>query len=267
MAIKIWGVSCFYLSSTEVTHLCLCTWLFLWVLGIRLRSPCLHSEPLKTESSPQSPSAWISKPSVASSALFLPHGSPLCSHIGHTYRHTYAWSPFTDTVDFFDALCLHLLLQGDCNSLCLWWKCAPVCGEALHCLISKRVGDSTLGVVREKERRLASGNGINGKWSEAFKTIFSCLTLILPPHASLIILWAEENCVDMIRGSFTRGSEKVRLFSIRLWVAEVCSLEWYEILRKKEKYLWAKSTSKCQGDYPKKCKEALECVILGQASI
>lgn len=191
----------------------------------------------------------------------------LCSHIGHTYRHTYACSPFTDTVGFFDALCLHLLLQRDCSSLCLWWKCAPVCGEALHCLISKRVGDSTLGVVREKERRLASGNGINGKWSDAFKTIFSCLTLILPPHASLIILWAEENCVNMIRGSFTRGSEKVRLFSIRLWVAEVCSLEWYEILRKKEKYLWAKSTSKCQGDYPKKCKEAPQCVILGQASI
>lgn len=184
MAIKIWGVFCFYPSSTEITHMCLCTWLFLWVLGIRLGSPCLHSEPLKTEPSPQSPSAWISKPSVASSAQFLSHGSLLCSLIGHTYRHTYVCSTFTDTVDFFDALCLHPLLQRDCSSLCLWWKCAPVCGEALHCLISKRLGDSTLRVVREKERRLASGNGINGKWSDAFKTIFSCLTLILPPHAS-----------------------------------------------------------------------------------
>lgn len=147
-------VSCLHLSSTEITHMCLCTWLFLWLLGIRPRSSCLHSESLKTEPSPQSPSAWISKLSVASSVLFLSHGSPLCSLIGHTYRHTYACSTFTDTVDFFVALCLHPVLQRDCNSLCLWWKCAPVCGEALHCLISKRFGDSTLGVVREKEREI-----------------------------------------------------------------------------------------------------------------
>lgn len=153
-----------------------------WLSGHQTQVPMLAQWTLKTDPSPQAPRMWISGVSVASSVLFLSHGSPLCSLPGHTSVSTYAYSALQVqwiSLRLFVSILYYretaILFASDGNVL----LCA---GEALHCLISKSFGDSTLGLVRE--RRLPSGNGINGKWSDAFKTIFSCLTLILPPHAS-----------------------------------------------------------------------------------